>query len=291
MTPASHSVLGAVHCTLGAGPAYDPASDTAYWFDRPGRKLFEATLYSRLVTHQSLPMAASALAAVDADRQIVATDNGLYVRWRSSGTLTQYCAVDADRPSMRSHDARAHPCGAFWFSMMSKCAKAGAASIYALSDGQIVLLFSGLTIPSSICFSSDGSQGFFSDAALNALYRVPIDRASGLPSDAPVRLPLADGGAGLGGATVDRDGLIWLARRGGGRVDAFTAQGEPVRSVALPVPQPSCALFVGRSFDRLLVTSACEGEANGAPEGPGGATFLVAAGAVGRPEPCVKLEA
>ena len=253
---------------------------------------FEATLYDGHVTQQSLPLMASALAAVDNDRQIVATENGLYVRWRSSGTLTQFCAIDADKPSMRSNDARAHPSGAFWFSMMSKCAKAGAASIYAMSGGQVKLLFSGLTIPNSICFSADGRQGFFSDTALNALYRVPLDSGTGLPTDAPVRLALADGGAGLDGAAVDQEGLLWLARWGGSRVDALTAEGELVRSLTVPARQPSCPLFVGRRFDRLLVTSAFEGqdEAARAADTLGGATFLFPAGAIGRPEPRVRLE-
>lgn len=286
------SILGEARCTLGDGPAYDAASDTAYWFDILEQKLFEATLYDNLVTHQRLPLMASALAAVDGDRQILATENGLYVRWRTSGTLTQFCAIDADKPAMRSNDARAHPSGAFWFSMMSKSAKAGAASIYAMTNGHVALLFSGLTIPNSICFSADGSYGFFSDTALNALYRVRLDPASGLPCDAPVRLHLADGGKGLDGAAVDHDGLLWLARWGGSRVDAFTPQGEPVRSLTVPALQPSCPLFVGRRFDRLLVTSAREGqdEAARAADALGGATFLLAAGALGRPEPRVRLE-
>ena len=292
MLRAGHSILGDTRCILGEGPAYDAETDTASWFDIPERKLFEATLYDSLVTHQSLPLMASALAAVDRDRQILATENGLYIRWRSSGTLTRFCAIDDDRPAMRSNDARAHPSGAFWFSMMSRTEEAGLASIYALAKGHVALLFSGLTIPDSIGFSADGSLGFFSDSALNALYRVPLDPASGLPCDMPVRVPLADGGAGLDGAAVDGEGLLWLARRGGARIDAFTVEGELRRSLPVPARQPSCPLFVGRRFDRMLVTSAAQGrdEAGLAADRLGGATFLLAAGAKGRPEPRVRLE-
>lgn len=292
MLKPAFSVLGEDRCLLGEGPAYDAESDTVFWFDILARMLFQAPLQGGPVRLHPLPVMASALADIDADRQLLAAENGLWVRWRQSGTLTRFCAVEADDTGTRSNDARAHPCGAFWFSMMSKKAARGAGSIYALSGGRVTLLFTGLTIPNSICFSADGAQGYFSDTALDALYRVPLDPASGLPLGAPVQLQLADGGDGLDGAAMDRDGLLWLARWGGARIDAFTPQGERVRSLSVPARQPSCPLFVGRGYDRLLVTSAQEGQdaATRAADALGGATFLITPMTAGRPEPRVTLE-
>lgn len=44
----SHSftgrILDAVDCQLGEGPTYDPATDTAFWFDIKGQKLHELHL-------------------------------------------------------------------------------------------------------------------------------------------------------------------------------------------------------------------------------------------------------
>ncbi|CAN7604969.1 SMP-30/gluconolactonase/LRE family protein [Bosea sp. LjRoot9] len=285
-------LLGETRCHLGEGPAYDAATDAAFWFDILERKLFEADLGTGSVTCHDLPLMASALAMVDDERQIVSTESGLHLRSRR-GAMTLFRAVEADNRATRSNDARAHPGGAFWFSMMSKSAKAGAASIYALSGGEVVLLFSGLTIPNAICFSADGRQGFFADTAQNELYRVPLDPVTGLPRQAPSSLALSDDGKGLDGAVIDREGLIWIARWGGARIDVLTDQGETVRSLAVPARQPSCPVFVGRGFDRLLVTSAWEGqdEAARAADPLGGATFVFSPGAVGKAEPRVRLGA
>ncbi len=287
------ALLGEERCHLGEGPAYDAATDTAFWFDILERKLFEADLATGSVESHAMPLMASALAMVDDERQLVATESGLYLRSRLDGAMTLFRAVEADDATTRSNDARAHPCGAFWFSMMGKGAKPGAASIYALSDGEVVRLFSGLTIPNAICFSADGTQGFFSDTARNALYRVPLDPATGLPREAPSPLRLSDDGEGLDGAVIDRDGLIWIARWGGARIDALTDQGETVRSLSVPARQPSCSVFVGKAFNRLLVTSAREGqdEAARAADPQGGATFLLTPDAIGKPEPRVRLGA
>ncbi len=64
---------------------------------------------------------------------------------------------------------------------------------------------------------------------------------------------------GLDGAVVDAEGLIWNARWGGGCVDVYTPEGERVRTIRVPARQPSCPVFVGANFDRLLVTSAWQG--------------------------------
>lgn len=286
-------LLGETRCHLGEGPAYDAATDDAFWFDILERKLFEADLETGSVVCHDLPLMASALAMIDDERQIVSTESGLYLRSRRDGAMTLFRAVEANNRATRSNDARAHPGGAFWFSMMGKDAMAGAASIYALSGGEVVLLFSGLTIPNAICFSADGLHGFFSDTARNQLYRVPLDPVTGLPREAPCPLQLSDDGNGLDGAVIDREGLIWIARWGGARIDVFTDQGETVRSLAVPARQPSCPVFVGRAFDRLLVTSAREGqdETTRAADPQGGATFVFTPGAVGRPEPRVRLGA
>jgi len=59
----------------------------------------------------------------------------------------------------------------------------------------------------------------------------------------------------------------------------------------VPAKQPSCPVFVGRNFDRLLVTSAWEGmdELAQAADINHGRTFILDVGARGRPEPRIRL--
>ena len=59
----------------------------------------------------------------------------------------------------------------------------------------------------------------------------------------------------------------------------------------MPALQSSCPAFVGPDLSQLLVTSAWQGmdEAARAADPDHGRTFLLEAGARGRPEPDVKL--
>jgi len=286
-------VLSEARCHLGEGPAYDAGSDTAWWFDILERRLFEAHLSTGTVTAHELPFMASALAYLDNDYQLVVAEDGLYLRSIRDGGLTLHEPLEASNPATRSNDARVHPSGTFWVSTMGRKAEEGAGTIYALHQGELRPLFAGVTIPNAICFSLDGATGYFSDTRENVLYRVALDPATGLPIEAPVALYRHFGEGGLDGAVVDVQGLIWCARWGAGCVDAYTGEGERVRSVRVPARQSSCPVFVGASFDRMLVTSAYEGmdEAVRAADPQHGRTFVLDIGVSGRPEPRVRLGA
>ncbi|UOK70119.1 SMP-30/gluconolactonase/LRE family protein [Ancylobacter polymorphus] len=290
---ASLTLICAERCHLGEGPAYDAARDTAWWFDIVEKRLYEARLATGDIAVHTLPVMASALAVVDAERQLLATEAGLMLRDVASGRLETLAAVEADKPGTRSNDARVHPSGTFWFSTMGRKAETGAGTVYAFHAGAVIPLFPAVTIPNAICFSPDGAIGYFADTAIGELYRVRLDPGSGLPLEAPTLLHRHAGEGGLDGAVTDAEGLIWCAIWGGGRLNAYSPAGDLVRSVPTPAHQTSCPVFVGPGFDRVLVTSAWQdmNEVARAGDPEHGRTFLLDIGAKGRAEPHVRLGA
>ena len=269
------TVLCDERCHLGEGPTYDAATDTAWWFDIVERQLFEARLGTGRTTIHSLDVMGSALGRIDAHRQLLVADDGLYVRDTADGRMTLYRPLEADNAATRSNDARVHPSGTFWIGTMGRQAERGLGAIYALHRGELSRLYDGITIPNAICFSPDGGIGYFADTGKNVLFRVDLDAATGLPRGAP----------------VDSDGLIWNARWGGGCIDVCSPQGEHLRSLRVPARQSSCPAFVGPDFSRLLVTSAWQGMAEDAKRADPdhGRTFVLDVAARGRPEPDVRL--
>ncbi|TYK98172.1 SMP-30/gluconolactonase/LRE family protein, partial [Streptococcus pyogenes] len=105
------SVLSAERCHLGEGPTYDAATDTAWWFDIRERRLFEHRFAVGRTEIHALPNMASALARIDDARQLIVTDDGLYVRQVADGRLELFAALEADNPATRSNDSRVHPSG------------------------------------------------------------------------------------------------------------------------------------------------------------------------------------
>jgi sugar lactone lactonase YvrE len=285
-------ILSDRHCQLGEGCTYDPAADTAWWFDILERTLFQADLASGAVTAHALPWMASVVASIDDQRQLLATDNGLYVRNIADGRLTLHAALEADNAATRSNDGRVHASGALWIGTMGRKAEKSAGAIYHFGGGEFRRLYAGISIPNAICFSPDGATAYFTDSSEGILYRVPIDPVNGLPTSDPA--PLFDhrgGVGGLDGAVVDAEGVIWNARWGGSCIDAYSPEGQRIRTIRVPARQPSCPVFVGANFDRLLVTSAWQGmdEQARAADPHHGQTFILDVGARGRPEPRIRL--
>jgi sugar lactone lactonase YvrE len=285
------TVLSGERCHLGEGPTYDAATDTAWWFDIVERRLFEARLDTGRITIHTLGVMGSALGRIDAHRQLLVADDGLYVRDTADGRMTPYRPLEADNAATRSNDARVHPSGTFWIGTMGRQAERGLGAIYALHRGELSRLYDGVTIPNAICFSPDGTIGYFADTGKNTLFRVDLDAATGLPRGEPVALVTRRGGGGIDGAVVDADGLIWNARWGAGCIDVYNPQGEHLRSLRVPARQSSCPAFIGQNFSRLLVTSAWQGMTEEAKRADPdhGRTFVLDVAARGRPEPDVKL--
>lgn len=285
------SVLSDHPCHLGEGPTYDATTDTAWWFDIREGLLFEAQLGGGGVRVHALGRMASALGRIDAERQLIIAEDGLYVRELAHGTMTLLCPLEAHNPTTRSNDARVHQSGTFWIGTMGRKAEPEAGAIYAFHRGKISLLFPRISIPNSICFSPDGAIGYFADSARAVLYAVPLNPGTGLPRGEPEVLLRHTGIGGLDGSVCDADGQIWNACWGAGRIDVYSPQGERLRSLSVPARQASCPAFVGPDLSRLLVTSAWQDmdTATRAADPQAGHTFLLKASARGRAEPDVKL--
>ena len=287
--------LDAPRCHLGEGPSYDPVTGTAWWVDILEARLFALSLAEGGPARiHDLPVMASDVAAIDAGRQLLSAEDGLYVRTIRDGRLSLYCPLEADDPGTRSNDGRVHPCGALWIGTMGRGAQPGRGAIYHVAGTRVRRLYAGLAIPNGIAFAPDGATGYFVDTAEGVLRRVALDPATGLPVAEPeTHYDHRGGEGGIDGAAVDAEGLIWTARFGAGCLDAYSPAGERVRTLPVPARQPTCPVFVGPGLDRILVTTAYEGmdEAARAADPGHGRTLLVEAGIRGLPEPAFRLAA
>lgn len=284
-----YTVLCDISCTLGEGPSYDPDSGKLFWFDIEGKRLLEKAFPDGRTVVHALPVMASAIGFVDERTQLMVAENGLYLRHADSGTLTLHTPIEAEDATMRSNDARVHPCGAFWIGTMSKREEKAAGAIYWFFKGEVRRLYGGITVPNSICFSADGTIAYFTDTPTGLLMRVACDPATGLPSGEPAVFVDWKGQDGyIDGSVVDAEGVLWNARWAAGAVDAWSPRGDRIRTIDLPAKQSTCPAFAGPRAERMIVTSAARGRDIGR-EPLAGQTFLVDLPMRGRFDPKVAL--
>ncbi|WP_313613831.1 SMP-30/gluconolactonase/LRE family protein [Agrobacterium sp.] len=274
--PFSGKILDETALQLGEGPTYDAATDTAWWFNILGKELHELQLTSGRKTVHKLPFMASVLARIDDERQLIASEHGLFLRQIATGELTHHADFEPGMPGNRSNDGRVHASGALWIGTMGKSAEDGAGGIYHVANGTVTTLFDNISIPNSICFSPNGTTAYYTDTKVNRLMSVAVDPATGLPIAKPsILVDASDDEAGIDGSVCDKNGDIWNAKWGAGSVARYSASGQLLERYSVPGLQTTCPAFIGKNADRLLVTSAFDGMADAglAPDALQGATF------------------
>jgi sugar lactone lactonase len=284
------AIFSDVVCELGEGPAFDPQSGKLFWFDIVAKKLLEKKYPDGPTIVHDLPFMGSAIATIDAVRQLLVAEDGLYVRDVRTGALSLHTPLEGDKPANRSNDTRVHPSGSIWIGTMSKTEAAGAGAIYWFRKGELRVLYKGVTVPNSICFSPDGAIAYLTGILGNVIQRVACDPATGLPrGDLQTFVDTSGATDWVDGSVVDADGVLWNARWGGGRVDAYAPNGTLLNSYPVPARQSSCPAFVGPNASRIAVTSAWKGmDAEARAADPhGGKTFLLDLEVRGRFEPSV----
>lgn len=226
--------LDATCCEVGEGPSYDPVTDTLWWFGISGAALYQHPFSSGTTQRHDLPDYGSVLAKTDRDVQLIAMDDGLWLRDTVAGGLTPWVTLNGGkRDDLFTNDGRVHPCGALWISSMSRNSAPERGRIYHVRGKAVCVLYDGLTTPNSIAFTPDGHTAYWCDSDDGRIFATLTDLATGLP-DGPATL-FHDGRARPGvpdGAVVDRNGTLWSARCGAVVLEAIDPDSQLTHQTA-----------------------------------------------------------
>jgi sugar lactone lactonase YvrE len=154
------------------------------------------------------------------------------------------------------------------------------------SGHEMALLERNICFSNGPCFSPDGKTFYFSDSALYACFAYDYDNDTGTLCNKRVFANTHALGGMPDGATVDSDGLVWMAIFRGGKVVAFRPDGRVERIVEMPVRLTISAMFGGARLDQLFVTTIDPTFFNEPAEPGAGHVYVIEGlGARGLPEP------
>lgn len=270
---------------LGEGPLWHPLREELFWFDIIGKRMMSRK--SDKIFSWQFEEHVSAAGWVDEETLLIASETGLRAFSLTTGKDRLVVPLEEENHVTRSNDGRADPWGGFWIGTMGKSAEAGAGKIYRYFEGTLTVLFDELTIPNAICFSPDRHIAYFADTPRQQIMAQPLDDR-GFP-EGPARLFVDLRAEGLfpDGAVVDREGCLWNAQWGAGRVARYAPDGRYLSQVSLPAPHASCPAFGGAQMTELFATTAMEGIAS--PTAQDGQVFCCTLPYQGQTEPAVRL--
>jgi sugar lactone lactonase YvrE len=282
------SRVDTAHCLLGEGPVWDAATHSLYFLDIGRKRIHRYDPHEGTTRSWETPSAAGALALTQAGGAVLAMGDSICTLDFETGALAPI--VNARQPPHAVfNDGKVDRSGRF---VLGSCCTNLAnpqpiGGVFSLgTDRQIVRLESGILFSNGPCFSPDGRTFYFSDSGRHACYAYDYDNEAGTLSNKRLFADTRSLGGMPDGATVDCDGVVWIAIFKGGKIAAFRPDGSLERVVEMPVKLSVSVMFGGDRLDQLFVTTIDPAFFQEAPEEGAGDLYVIEGlGARGLPEP------
>jgi sugar lactone lactonase YvrE len=261
--PASATLSIGCQCTLGEGILWWEERRSLIWTDIERSALWLHDIERGVTSTLTLPDRLGSLAICQSGRLVLGLAKGLFLGTFDStrpGALhvELLAEVDAGLARHRINDGRTDRAGNFVFGTMNEAQDAPSGSFYQYSaaHGLRRLNLGGVTIPNSICFSLDGRTMYFCDSVQKTIRQCDYDAGSAGVSNLRDFVTLGPNDGLPDGSIVDREGCVWNAAWGVGRVRRYTRDGAIVGEVRVPAKNTTCVVFGGDNLADLYITSS-----------------------------------
>lgn len=272
----------------GEQPLWDPTGQVLWYLDNAGNTIHRFSPATGETSSWPTPSVVTSFALRECGGAVVTMRIGIHLFDFATGGFEPVWPLP-EPPPFVFNDGKVDRRGR-WF--VGACtshfdAPTPEGGLYRLDpDHRVTKLDEGVYFSNGPCFAPDDRTFYFADSYLNTIFAYDYDLDRGAVSNKRAFVNTESLGGMPDGATVDRDGMLWTAIYGGGKVAAFAPDAHLVRTVDLPVRFTSSVTFGGPELDRLYVTTIRHDPPGGPSEPDAGSVYVVDdLGVRGIPEP------
>ena len=267
---------------------WDPLSGLLHYIDNTGKKVHSLDPATGEASTLEMPSVITTLVLREGGGAVVTLRTGIHFLDLESGAVELISPL-GDPPPYVFNDGKVDRRGRFVIgaSTANFANPTPDGGLFRLDpDHTLTRLDSGIHLSNSPCWSPNSRTFYFSDSWLKTTYAYDYDIETGAVSGRRVFVNTSDLGGLPDGATVDADGLYWVAVYQAGVIAAYRPDGRLERTIDMPVKLVSSVAFGGPDLDRLFVTTIEHGSLGEPVETGAGDLYVVdGLGARGLPEP------
>jgi L-arabinonolactonase len=274
-------------CIIGEGPVWDVAEQALYFIDILGRKVLRFDPANGVTREWVVPDIIGSMALRAGGGAVVALANGVHTLDFETGICAMLATHNDLDEMVQLADGKVDRRGRFIVGSSDRGMKEARGKLYALgADSQLREIDNDIFLANGPCWSPDDKILYHSDSIRKTIFAYDYDIETGIAANRRAWASTEDLGGIPDGATIDRDGCMWMAICEGQKVVQFRPDGALERVIDMPVKCPASVMFGGASLDQLYVTSLSPAFL-GREEAPlDGCTFVIEGlGATGLPEP------
>ncbi|PZQ50043.1 MAG: hypothetical protein DI556_08180 [Rhodovulum sulfidophilum] len=187
---------------------------------------------------------------------LFADGRGVFRHDGRTGDETLVARLPPGLGDSRLNNGAVDPAGNIWLTSMNLRATPGDGVVLRLRRGKLETMLEGLSVPSGLAWSPDGSLLYLVDSGRGVILRAEYDPDSGRmgPLAELSSIDPADGTPD--GIAVDQAGGLWVALWDGWAVARLDPTGRRTHRLDMPVPRPTGVSFGGPGNRELYVTTA-----------------------------------
>lgn len=269
--------LDAPQCDGGENPMWDERSGLLHYIDNTGCKVHSLDVATGLARTLDMPSVITTLVLRESGGAVVTLRSGIHFLDLESGALELISPL-ADPPPHVFNDGKVDVRGRFVIGASTSNFEAPSpdGGLFRLDkDRSLTRLDSDIHFSNSPCWSPDGKTFYFSDSWVRTTFAYDYDAETGQVADRRIFVDTSELGGLPDGATVDADGLIWIAIYQAGKIAAYRPDGRRERLIDMPVKLVSSVAFGGENLDRLFVTTIAHTPMGRAEEADAGCLFVI----------------
>jgi len=243
---------------LGEGSFWNYKTQELYWIDILSNELHIYNPKTKTDRFLSTPSNIGTFVPIDANKAVVALQDGIYIIDTNSGETTLLSDVERDIPSNRFNDGKCDPSGRFWVGSMAYDQAPKAANLYMIDGtGEATLKLDSVTISNGIVWTKDKSTMYYIDTPTSEIKAFDYDDASGAISNMRVAIKVSDTLGFPDGMAIDEHDQLWVGMWNGNAVVCFDPKtGGVVSKIEVPAHNVTSCAFGGKDLDTLFITSA-----------------------------------
>lgn len=246
--------------TLGEGPLW--AGDSLYYVDIQQGRIHRHNFASG--AHEVIQTVGPVgFVVLDEENNVLAglEDGGVFRLAFGSTDKERIAKPCRDNPQNRANDGKCDRSGRLWCGTMNRDDKAPNSGSLGRFDGgaRLTEVLYPVHISNGIAWSPDNTRMYYGEST-DKLWLFDYDPKTGAATHRRVWVELPHDSGVPDGMTIDSEGLVYVAKWGGSRVEVYRDEQGTGRLVeTIPVPtalQVSSVAFGGSDYKTLFITTA-----------------------------------
>jgi sugar lactone lactonase YvrE len=241
---------------LGEGPIWDARTQTLYWIDILGKRVYrEGDVIAQLDDYIGC-------IAPRVNGGLILTTRFSFASLEvDSAKLTVIASPENEPPTNRFNDGKCDPRGRFLAGSMDNGETEPTGSLYSFDGKSIRKLLSHVTISNGLTWSPDYKTVYYIDTPTRKVMAYDYDLETGAIANPRLAIDIPDRSLGWpDGMTSDMQGNLWVAMWGGAQVTKWDPHtGKLLEQIPVPAKNVSSAIFGGKNCNELYLTSARKG--------------------------------